>query len=91
MRRPLKKTSLASILFAGALLALAVTAEAQQQKKIPRIGYLALNTVTANTYRIDAFRQGLRQLGYAEGKDFVIEYRDSDLKLDRITLDLFFG
>jgi putative ABC transport system substrate-binding protein len=82
MRRRLGKTALGSILFAGAVLAIAVIVEAQQQKKIPRIGYLTLGSAT--TYRIDAFRQGLRQLGYAEGKDFVIEYRDADRKLDRL-------
>ena len=80
----MRNTALVSIILAGALLALAVTVEAQQQKRIPRIGYLAVNTLTANRYRIDAFRQGLRQLEYAEGKDFVIEYRDSDGKLDRL-------
>jgi ABC-type uncharacterized transport system substrate-binding protein len=81
MRRRLRKTALGSILFAGALLAVAVTVEAQQQKKIPRIGYL---TAGSTPYRNDAFRQGLRQLGYAEGKDFVIEYRSADGKLDRL-------
>src|SRR5512138_3945908 len=56
-------------------------AGAQQPKKIPRIGYLGLST---NSSRADAFRQGLRQLGYAEGKDFVIEYRSADGKVDRL-------
>jgi ABC-type uncharacterized transport system substrate-binding protein len=85
MRRPLRKTALGSILFAGALLAVAVTVEAQQQKKIPRIGYVGLGTFTLTAKdRIDAFRQGLRQLGYAEGKDFVIEHRYADGKLDRL-------
>lgn len=85
MRRPLRKTALGSILFAGTLLAVAVTVEAQQQKKIPRIGYLGLGTFTLPAKdRIDAFRQGLRQLGYAEGKDFVIEHRYADGKLDRL-------
>ena len=82
MRRPLRKTALGSILFAGAVLAVAVIVEAQQQK-IPRIGYLAGNRATI-TYRTDAFRQGLRQLGYAEGKDIVIESRSADGKLDRL-------
>jgi putative ABC transport system substrate-binding protein len=84
MRRPLRKTALASILFAGALLAVAVSVEAQQQKKIPRIGYLGVGSLNTNTYRTDAFRQGLRQLGYAEGKDILIEYRFADGKLDRL-------
>ena len=72
-----------SILFAGAVLAVAVTVEPQPQKKIPRIGYLGLDSRT-NTFRADAFRQGLRQLGYAEGKDLVIESRSADGKLDRL-------
>src|SRR5262249_19891772 len=63
-------------------LATGTFAEAQQQKKIPRIGYLALGTRAA--YRFEAFRQGLRQLGYAEGKDFVIEYRSGDGTLHRL-------
>src|SRR5262245_66377431 len=66
------------------LLALSRFAEAQQQKNIPRIGYLALGTLSVNPYRTDAFRQGLRQLGYAEGKDLVIEDRYADGKLDRL-------
>jgi putative ABC transport system substrate-binding protein len=66
----------------GAMLfALGFPAAAQQQKKVPRIGYL---TAGSTPYRIDAFRQGLRQLGYAEGKDFIIEYRSADGKLDRL-------
>jgi ABC-type uncharacterized transport system substrate-binding protein len=80
----MKKAAVTSILVAVVLLALGVTAEAQQQKKIPRIGYLAFATLTTNTYRADAFRQGLRQLGYAEGKDSVIEYRYAEGKLDRL-------
>src|SRR5262245_50460098 len=66
------------------LLAAGTFAEAQQQKKILRIGYLSLGALATAPYRTDAFRQGLRQLGYAEGKDFVIEYRYADGKLDRL-------
>src|SRR5215813_3031673 len=84
MRRTLRKTALGSILFAGAVLAVAVTVQAQQPKKIPRIGYLALRLTTTPSYRFDAFRQGLRQLGYAEGKDLVIEDRFADEKVDRL-------
>src|SRR5262249_24529209 len=65
-------------------LATGTFAEAQQQKKIPRIGYLALSAPATTTYRTDAFRQGLRQFGYAEGKDFVIEYRPGDGTLHRL-------
>src|SRR5215813_12227791 len=64
------------------LLAAGTFAEAQQQKKIPRIVYLGLGT--ASPYRFPAFRQGLRQLGYVEGKDIVIENRSAGGKLDRL-------
>jgi putative ABC transport system substrate-binding protein len=80
----MKKASAPSILVAMMLLAVGVTAQAQQPKKVPRIGYLALSSFTTNPYRADAFRQGLRQLGYAEGKDIIIEYRHADEKLDRL-------
>src|SRR5215510_5850682 len=74
-----KIASLFTLLF----LAAATFAEAQQQKKIPRIGYLD-GVARTTPYRFDGFRQGLRQLGYAEGKDFVIEYRSADGKVDRL-------
>ena len=66
MRRPLKKTALGSILFAGALLAVAVTVEAQQPKKFPRIGYLGARSGPGANEEV--FRDGLRSLGYIEGK-----------------------
>jgi|SRR5215471_17406325 len=75
MRRPLRKTALASILFAGALLAVAVMAEAQQAKKVHRIGYLSSNSLSADSSRVDAFRQELRDLGYIDGQNIAIEYR----------------
>src|SRR6516164_3681987 len=84
MRRPLRKTSLASILFAGALLAAAVTVEAQQPNKVPRIGLLTAPPFSALTARHEAFRQGLRDLGYVEGKNIVIEWRSAEGKLDRL-------
>ena len=52
----------------GALLwALGSLADAQQQAKVPRIGYLGTASASANLVRIEAFRQGLRELGYVEG------------------------
>ncbi len=84
MRRPLRKTALGSILFAGALVAVAVTSEAQQPAKIPRIGYLA-NSRSAGVARYDAFRQGLREFGYVEGKTIVIERRYAEGKQDRLS------
>jgi putative ABC transport system substrate-binding protein len=59
-------------------------AEAQQPTKIPRIGYLGGNSPSANRARIEAFRQGLRELGYVEGKNIVIEWRHHEGKLDRL-------
>jgi len=55
------------------LLALSFPAEAQQSKKVPRIGYLVSRQ--ALEPRDEAFRQGLRDLGYVEGKNIIIEYR----------------
>ena len=60
----MKKAAVPSILVAVVLLALGVTAEAQQPKKVPRIGYLAGASPSAIAFRTEAFRQGLRELGY---------------------------
>ena len=49
-------------------LTFSVSAEAQQPTKVPRIGYLSAASPSANAARIEAFRQGLRELGYVEGK-----------------------
>ena len=66
------------------LLALSVPTEAQQPRKIPRIGYLAAVSPSAISARIEAFRQGLRELGYVEGKNIVIEWRSTEGKPDRL-------
>jgi len=58
--------------------------EAQQPAKIPRIGYLGATSRSTNPARIEAFRQGLRELGYIDGKNIVIEYRWSEAKSDRL-------
>src|SRR5882762_2704630 len=60
-----------------------LAAEAQQAAKVPRIGWLATN-LAANPHLREAFRQGLRDLGYVEGRNVVIEYRDAEGKLDRL-------
>ena len=61
---------------AGALLlTLGMSAEAQPPKKVSRVGYIAAVSATADAPRLEAFRQGLRELGYVEGQNIVIEYR----------------
>ena len=57
------------------LLAASVRVQAQQPKKIPRVGYLAAVSAAADAPRLDAFRQGLRDLGYVEGQNIFIDYR----------------
>ena len=60
------------------LFAFYVPAEAQQSTKVPRIGYLTAVSLSAYSTRIEAFRQGLREHGYVEGKNIVIEWRSSE-------------
>jgi len=67
------------------LLAISVPAHAQQPTKIPRIGFLTGISAAGSAARVEAFRQGLRELGYVEGKNIVIEYRYADGKLDRLS------
>lgn len=57
-------------------------ADAQQPAKVPRIGYLTGTPISADSARREAFRQGLRELGYTEGKNIVIEWRSWDGKRD---------
>jgi putative tryptophan/tyrosine transport system substrate-binding protein len=66
------------------LFALCFSVEAQQPTKIPRIGFLSGASPSTNVPRHEVFRQGLRELGYVEGKNIVIEYRYADGKLDRL-------
>ncbi len=67
------------------LLTSVCPAEAQQPTKIPRIGFQSAAFPSANAARIEAFRQGLRELGYVEGKNIVIEWRYAEGKLDRLS------
>jgi putative ABC transport system substrate-binding protein len=72
------KAAVPSILVAVVLLALGVIAEAQQPTKIPRIGWLGNLRFSEIPNRVEAFRQGLRELGYVEGKNIVIEWREGN-------------
>jgi putative tryptophan/tyrosine transport system substrate-binding protein len=66
------------------LVALCPRVDAQPSKKIPRIGFLIGTSPSAVVSRIEAFRQGLHELGYVEGKNIVIEWRYAEGKVDRL-------
>src|SRR6266849_8839648 len=72
-----------AVILAVSLILAPLAVEAQQAAKVPRIGYLAPNLATI-PHLLEAFRQGLRDLGYVEGRNVVIEYRDAEGKLERL-------
>jgi putative tryptophan/tyrosine transport system substrate-binding protein len=59
-------------------------AEAQQSKRVPRIGYLSAGSASSNFPRMEAFRQGLRDLGYIEGKNISVDYRFAEGEYARL-------
>ena len=77
-----KFQNLKLVLMGAVLFALGSIADARQPAKMPRIGFLSSNTVPAS-WR-EGFRQGLRDLGYVEGKNIFIEYRSAEGKSDRL-------
>jgi putative ABC transport system substrate-binding protein len=68
---------------AGGIVAAPLAVEAQQAAKIARIGFLSLNRAAARDV-LEAFLQGLRDLGYVEGRNLMIEYRDAEGKPERL-------
>jgi putative ABC transport system substrate-binding protein len=80
----MSKKVMGLVALGAVIFALCLPAEAQQRTKIPRIGYLAGANLSASANRIEPFRQGLRELGYIEGKNIIIEYRSADGKLARL-------
>ena len=78
--------ALCALLFAlhVSVQAKTVSVQAKQPTKVPHIGYLSGASYSANSVRVAAFRQGLRDHGYSEGKNILIEYRYADGKLDRL-------
>src|SRR5688572_22703940 len=79
----MRKPSIHFVLCAS-LLAFCSQAHAQKQATIPWIGFLIATSPSAIAARLEAFRQGLRELGYAEGKNIVIEFRYAEGKVDRM-------
>jgi len=71
-------------LFTLFVLGIGSFAEAQQPKKIPVIGHLASSTASFMLPRLNAFKAGLYDLGYVEGKSISVEYRYGEGKLDRL-------
>jgi len=71
----MKRAAVSSILVAMVLFALGVIAEAQQPKKVHRIGYLSPRDAATESTRSEAIRLALRQLGYIEGQNIATEYR----------------
>jgi putative ABC transport system substrate-binding protein len=76
----------------GAMFAFALTfavggavAQAQQPARVARIAYITAAPLSALTNPIDAFRQGLRELGYVEGRNITIEWRSADGRVDRVS------
>jgi putative ABC transport system substrate-binding protein len=72
------------VFLVGLALASVHVAEAQQLTKVPRIGYLSASSASSISLRVEALRQGLRELGYVEGKNIVIEQRYAEGKPDRV-------
>src|SRR5688500_17800227 len=67
-----------------ALSAAPLAAEAQQAAKVPRIGFLGNSTAALEANLVGPFREGLRDLGYEEGRNIVIEYRWAEAKYERL-------
>ena len=76
-----RRASLIALLVIAGVLR-SVAGDAQQAPRVPRIGWVS-TTLTANPHLTEAFRQGLRDLGYTEGRDIVIEFRSADSRLER--------
>jgi ABC-type uncharacterized transport system substrate-binding protein len=79
----MKKAAASSILVSLVLLAVVVIAEAQQPKKVFRIGYLSSGNPTSDSPRVEGIRLALRELGYIEGQKIAFEYRYAEGKVDR--------
>ena len=77
-------SKLTCFVLSAALLALSFPAQAQQPLKVPRIAFLSAVSPSSISPRTEAFRQGLRELGYVEGQSIVVEYRWAEGKFDRL-------
>src|SRR5260370_34445838 len=69
---------------ASGVLAAPLAVEAQQPGRVPRIGFLSVTSPSDRPPLLDAFRQGLRELGWVEGQNIVIDYRYAAGRVDRL-------
>jgi len=83
---------LGSVALAAVLLTALVAAEAQQARKVFRVGVVLGGTLTSRQSQLDAFRQGMRELGYVEGRDVIFEVRapqeENDAPFAELAADL---
>jgi len=70
--------------FCATLLALSVSAQAQRATKVYRIGYLSAGSTSSEALRLEAFREGLRERGYVEGQNIIVEVRYSEGKPEKL-------
>lgn len=80
----LKSATIIALVVCAVFVTLCSRAEAQQPKIVPRIGFLLAVPASTISARLEAFRQGLRELGYVEGKNIAIEWRSTEGKADRL-------
>ena len=78
------KTKITVLTLCVTLLALCLSAQAQQTSKVPRIGFLDNSTASGSAVSLEAFRQEMSKLGWIEGKNITIEYRFGEQKLERL-------
>ena len=78
------KNKIITLTLCAMFFALCGSVDAQQPTKVPRIGCLSGPSLSSQLPRTEGFRQGLRELGYVDGKNIVIEWRYAEGKLDRL-------
>src|SRR5262249_38430629 len=78
------KTKITVLSLCAVLFALSFPAQAQQPKKVPRIGFLETSTASGIAVYVAAFQQELRKLGWIDGQNITIEYRFGEQKLERL-------
>ena len=84
MKRKAMRRNIFGVALSIMLFGLSFPADAQQPKKIAKIGYLLPSTPAAAAHLLEAFRQGLRELGYVEGKTLVLELRYGEARTERL-------